>query len=132
MADTELLFANQNVNMVSLRLAGLIGPGRMPGKFFAGKTQVPNGHAPVNLIHLNDAIGVIHRLVEDENASGVFNGCAPVHPTKKEFYSLAAQLEGLEKPGFLPEKTSWKVISSARLLDYQFEYPSPMAWLRSL
>lgn len=135
MADTEALLANQKVNMVSLRLAGLIGPGRMPGKFFAGKTLISNGLAPVNLIHLNDAVGIIHQLVEDENASGVFNGCAPGHPTKKDFYTLAAELEGLEEPGFLPEKKSWKIILSTRVtevLGFQFQYPSPTDWLRSL
>lgn len=135
MANTERVLANQNVDMISLRLAGLIGPGRFPGRFFAGKTKISNGLAPVNLIHLDDAIGILHRLIEDENVTGIFNGCAPDHPTKKEFYSLATELEGLEKPGFLSEKTSWKIVSSSRLrseLNYRFEYPSLMDWLHSM
>lgn len=135
LAETEERLVKANVKVICLRLAGLIGPERMPGKFFAGKTMVPNGLAPVNLVHRRDAIGIIHRLIQHEHAFGIFNGCAPIHPTREEFYTLAARLEGLEEPSFLPEKTSWKVISSARVkleLDYEFEYPSPMDWLRSL
>lgn len=132
MADTESYLGKQNVNLISLRLAGLIGPGRMPGKFFAGKTQIPNGLAPVNLIHQNDAIGILHCLIKDGNASGIFNGCAPTHPTREEFYTLAAELEGLAKPDFVSEKTAWKTVSSVRManhLNYQFEIPSLMDWL---
>jgi hypothetical protein len=48
---------------------------------------------------------------------------------------MAADLEGLQRPDFISEKTVWKIVSSARLtheLDYHFENPSPMDWLRSL
>lgn len=134
MADTERIIEQQNLKVVILRLAGLIGPGRMPGKFFSGKTQVANGLAPVNLIHLNDVIGIIHCLIENEDATGIFNGCAPVHPAKQDFYTLAAEREGLVKPTFLQEKDSWKIITSARVskeLKYQFEHPSPSDWISS-
>ncbi|WP_340381372.1 SDR family oxidoreductase [Daejeonella sp.] len=135
LAKTEILLAKQNVNTISLRLAGLIGPGRMPGRFFAGKTQVADGLAPVNLIHLDDAVGIILSLIANKDAYGNFNGCAPIHPTREEFYTLAAEIEGLEKPDFISEKNRWKIISSTRLaaeLDYQFEILSPMDWLRSI
>lgn len=135
MADTETLLNKLDVNVISLRLAGLIGPERMPGKFFAGKSEIPNGLSPVNLIHLNDVIGIINCLVKDRNAAGIYNGCAPSHPRKEEFYTLAAELEGLEKPDFILEKTGGKIISSSRLteeLNYHFEIPSLMDWLYSL
>ena len=44
-----------------LRLAGLVGPGRHPGRFFAGKTA-PDGEHGVNLVHLEDVIGAITLL----------------------------------------------------------------------
>lgn len=134
MADTETLLNQLPVNVICLRLAGLIGPGRMPGRFFAGKSQIPNGLSPVNLIHLNDVIGIISCLVKDLNAVGIYNGCAPTHPAREEFYTLAAEIEGLEKPNFISEKTGWKVISSSRLnkeLGYEFENPSLMDWIYS-
>lgn len=135
MADTENLLNKLDKKVISLRLAGLIGPGRMPGKFFAGKRQIPNGNSPVNLIHLNDVIGIINCLVRDLNAAGVYNGCTPSHPSREEFYSLAAELEGLQKPHFVSEKTGGKLITSSRVsaeLNYHFEIPSLMDWLYSV
>ncbi|MCQ5003221.1 SDR family NAD(P)-dependent oxidoreductase, partial [Escherichia coli] len=41
-----------------LRLAGVVGAGRHPGRFFAGKTA-PDGDHVVNLVHLDDVIGAI-------------------------------------------------------------------------
>lgn len=134
MAETEEIFCKQNVDMISLRLAGLIGPGRMPAKFFAGKTNIPNGLAPVNLIHLNDAIGIIHRLLVNENSSGIYNGCSPSHPTREEFYTFAARVEGMQQPQFISERKAWKIISSTRItseLYYDFEIASLMKWLDS-
>lgn len=131
-AEVEMLFSALPLNVIVLRSAGLIGPQRLPGRFFAGKTNIPNGRAPVNLIHLDDIISSIHCLIENKDASGVYNACAPSHPTKEEFYTLAAKMESMELPHFLPEKTSWKIISSERLenqLNFKFKYPSLMDWL---
>lgn len=46
-----------------LRLAGLVGPGRHPGRFFAGKTA-PDGHHGVNLVHLDDVVSAITLLLQ--------------------------------------------------------------------
>jgi nucleoside-diphosphate-sugar epimerase len=132
MAETEAILANQAVRLVVLRLAGLIGPGRMPGSFFAGRTEVPNGLAPVNLVHLEDVIGVIVNILADRNAAGIYNVCAPSHPARADFYTLAAELEGLPQPGFRLERDKWKVISSNRVeqeLKYTYKYPSISDWL---
>ncbi|WP_411272778.1 SDR family oxidoreductase [Daejeonella sp.] len=135
MADTEMHLNKLPLKVLCLRLAGLVGPGRMPGRFFAGKSQIPNGFSPVNLIHLNDVIGIINCLVNDRNADGIYNGCAPSHPVREEFYTLAAEIEGLNKPDFIQEKAGWKVVSSSRIkeeLNYKFEKPSLMDWLYSI
>lgn len=134
-AEFEKMLNEANSKVIILRLAGLIGPGRMPGRFFAGKTNVPNGLAPVNLIHLDDVIVLISKLIDDENAEGIYNGCAPVHPIKEEFYTLAAKSEGLPLPEFIAEKKTWKVISTERTdkeLDFNYKYVSPMDCLRGL
>ncbi|HAP82964.1 MAG TPA: NAD(P)-dependent oxidoreductase, partial [Enterobacteriaceae bacterium] len=41
----------------------LVGPGRHPGRFFAGKSG-PNGNHGVNLVHLEDVVGAISLLLE--------------------------------------------------------------------
>lgn len=135
MAEAEGHLLHQKIPVVCLRLAGLIGPDRMPGKFFAGKSFIPNGLSPVNLIHLNDVIGIIENVIRKGETKGIFNCCAPSHPTRKEFYTLAAERESLKKPDFVAEKKSWKIVTSARLkseLDYDFKFPSLIDWVRSV
>ncbi|HEY0897347.1 MAG TPA: hypothetical protein VGE15_12395 [Sphingobacteriaceae bacterium] len=108
-----------------LRLGGLIGPGRHPGRFFAGRTDIPNGLSPVNLIHLEDAVGIIRKLAGGEFAPGIYNGCAPDHPSRREFYGLAAGKLGVALPEFRAEKKSWKIIRSEKVrqeLGYRFRY----------
>lgn len=131
--EVEILFRSLPLNVIILRLAGLIGPKRLPGKFYMGKMNIPNGHAPVNLIHLDDVINIINCLIDTHQAEGVYNGCAPSHPSKEEFYTLAAKMEQLEAPQFIPENIKWKLITSERILNelsYSFKVPSLMDWLR--
>ncbi|WP_276360303.1 SDR family oxidoreductase [Daejeonella sp. H1SJ63] len=134
-AEFEEMLNGLKTKVVVLRLAGLIGPGRTPGRFFAGKTNIPNGLAPVNLIHLDDVIALVSTLINDENAGGIYNGCAPIHPSKEEFYTLAAKTEHLVEPQFIAERKDWKVISTERTdreLNFTYKYASLMDWLKNL
>ncbi len=122
----------KNIDVIILRLAGLIGPGRSPARFFAGKTNIPNGLAPVNLIHLDDAISLFCKVIETPKNNGIYNGCAPKHSTKQDFYTLAAQKETLTLPQFLPEKKRWKTVNSGRLkqeLNFEFKYADLMGYI---
>ena len=133
MLSAEQLISREiKIPVLILRLAGLIGPSRHPGRFFAGKADIPNGLSTVNLIHQLDAIGIIRKLIDTDAAPGIYNGCAPNHPTRQEFYTLAAQKLGTELPIFLPEKDKWKIISSDKVerdLQYEFQVPRLMEWL---
>ena len=107
-----------------IRFAGLIGPDRNPGRFFAGKMNIPNGLAPVNLIHQTDAVGIACKILENQAFGRIYNACSPDHPSKKDFYTLAAKNTGLLAPLFLEEKKDWKVVSSLnvpKFLNYKFE-----------
>jgi hypothetical protein len=107
-----------------IRFAGLIGPGRDPGRFFAGKTDVPNGNAPVNLVHLKDCLGLSWAIIERLAFGHMFNAVAPQHPSRAEFYMQAAERSGLEKPHFISEKRTWKIIESVnvpKLLQYTYK-----------
>ncbi|SDM05795.1 Nucleoside-diphosphate-sugar epimerase [Daejeonella rubra] len=135
LAETEALLSSLNMKVILLRLSGLIGPKRMPGRFFAGKTNIPNGLAPVNMIHQDDVISLINCLIDFETAEGVYIGCSPSHPSKEEFYTLAASSEQLNPPTFISEKLRWKLISSERTnreLNFTYKYPSLMDWLRKI
>lgn len=108
-----------------IRFAGLIGPDRNPGRFFAGKTDVPNGLAPVNLIHQTDAVGIAAAILEKQAYGRIYNACSPHHPTKKEFYTEAAKTSGLIEPLFIDEKKDWKVVESVNVPEFlQYDFQS--------
>ncbi|MBE5318347.1 SDR family oxidoreductase [Pedobacter sp. MR2016-19] len=111
-------------NCTVIRFAGLIGPDRNPGRFFAGKSNVPNGLAPVNLIHQTDAVGIAVKLLEKQAFGRTYNACSPNHPAKMEFYTHAAKSTGLAEPNFIAEKKDWKIVESVNVpefLGYAFE-----------
>jgi len=125
----ESIVKSCSMDWTIIRLAGLAGPNREPGRWFAGKKDVPNGLAPVNMIHLTDAIGVSIKAIENRQSIGeIFNACSDKHPTKIEFYQAQAAKLSLEKPKFLEELKEYKIISNAKIkeeLNYQFFYSDP-------
>ncbi len=116
-----------------LRFGGLVGPGRMPGRFFAGKSDIPNGRAPVNLIHLEDCIGITLRLLNMELVPVYLNAVSPDHPTRSTFYTAAAGKQHLPLPEFIDEQLDWKVVQSTRmeLLGYDFIIKDWMTWIQN-
>ena len=114
-----------------LRFAGLIGPNRHPGRFFAGKINVPNPLGPVNLIHLEDCIQIIAAIINQDKWNEVYNASSDEHPTRQEFYTSATVALNLPLPHFATptSKDIFKIISSEKLkkdLQYRFIYPNPM------
>jgi len=126
-AEVEKSLLALPMNVIILRLAGLFGPGRSPGRFFSGKSNIPNGLAPVNMIHQDEVIGIINALIDSDTAKGVFIGSTPSHPSKQEFYTLAARLDKLPEPNFIQEKLNWKIVESERVemeLGFSYKFPS--------
>ncbi|EPM6512009.1 SDR family oxidoreductase, partial [Shigella flexneri] len=113
-----------------LRLAGLVGPGRHPGRFFAGKTA-PDGEHGVNLVHLEDVIGAITLLLQAPKGGHIYNICAPAHPARNVFYPQMARLLGLQPPQFRNSLDSGKgkIIDGSRIcneLGFEYQYPDPL------
>ncbi|HMB92580.1 MAG TPA: SDR family oxidoreductase [Rhodothermales bacterium] len=123
------LQADTHFDTTILRLAGLYGHGRHPGRFLAGRKDLDNGGAPVNLVHRDDVIAIAAQVITDEVRGAVFNVCADVHPMRKTFYRQAARHLGLEPPTFASdEATSYKIVSNEQVkkrLGYQFQHPDP-------
>lgn len=131
----QIFRTNKHFNTTVIRMAGLFGPNRHPGRFFAGKASVANGLAPVNLIHLDDCVAIIKKVVALEYWNQTINACAPHHPGRKEFYTEAVKLYGGAVPEFVEENRQSKIISSAKLckdLDYQFIHPNLIDSLHTL
>jgi nucleoside-diphosphate-sugar epimerase len=132
--DLEGLFTiNNRFETVILRFGGLVGPGRMPGSFLSGKKDIPNGLAPVNLIHRIDCIGVITQLLVLRESPAYVNAVAPDHPTRQLFYTTAAGVQQLPLPQFILEKNSWKVVTSKfkEELSYEYQVSDWMRWLQN-
>ncbi|MFA4870497.1 MAG: NAD(P)H-binding protein [Pedobacter sp.] len=128
----QLLHDQKEFTSTIIRFAGLVGPQRHPGRFFAGKTHVPNGKAPINLIHLNDCVGLSMAILENENFGYTFNACAPDHPSKQVFYTLATINAQLSPPLFVDELLSWKKVSTvhSHLLNYNYLVSDWINWLK--
>lgn len=113
-----------------VRMAGLIGPGRHPGRFFKNDKLVEQPGSPVNLIHQTDCVNIIGRIIEQKAWGEVFNACADSHPTKRDFYHQAKQILGQPPPNFNPSnEPAFKVVSNQKLrrvLNYEFVYDDLM------
>lgn len=124
--EAEQLLGQLGVKLTICRLAGLTGGQRIAGRFLAGKTDLPNGNAPINLVHQEDCIRVIYQIVVQEQWNEIFNVCGDGHPEKKAFYTLQALKMGLVPPTFAPDatpKTGYKIVSNAKVkmrLSYKF------------
>jgi nucleoside-diphosphate-sugar epimerase len=127
----EKLFMEREEWLTTIvRFAGLVGEDRRPGRFMAGKKDVPGGDAPVNLIHRDDCVLILKRIIEQEKWGEIYNACSDVHPMRKDFYPAATMALDLEPPTFLEmAETNFKLISNQKLKDdlpYVFQYPDPM------
>ncbi|MDF9796195.1 nucleoside-diphosphate-sugar epimerase [Catalinimonas alkaloidigena] len=126
----EQILHNQNRFQISiLRFCGLYNRERNPGRFLAGKELSSSGKDRVNLIHQEDCIRIIMKLIEKESWGETFNACGDQHPEKEQFYPVAAKHLGLTPPSFDDKASaSYKIINSGKLkqkLDYSFAYPDP-------
>ncbi len=100
-----------------LRLSGLIGPDRHPGRFLAGKMGVKGGNAGVNLVHQDDVIAAIYLLIERSSGGHIYNLCAPSHPRKRDFYRQMAQQLGVVPPSFDEGEDKDDRASLGRIID---------------
>ncbi len=99
-----------------IRFGGLYGPERHPGRFFAGRKNLTGAKNPVNMIHLEDCLGVISAIIEQDIWGETFNACSPVERTRESFYQSAAVDLGLEPPSFSEMPAAYKKVSVEKLL----------------
>lgn len=127
-----LLTQNRNFKTTVLRFGGLIGADRNPARFLSRKVDAVSGTKPVNLIHQDDCIGIILKIINQEAWGETFNACCPAHPTRQDFYERASKVSGIPAPKFSGEKVPFKLVDSSKLihvLNYEFKYPSPLDYL---
>ncbi|WP_374402441.1 SDR family oxidoreductase [Flavobacterium sp.] len=125
-----LLQSNKDFKTTVIHFGGLLGDDRHPVKFLAGRTNVENPDAPVNMIQREDCIGIIEKALNfarDDNWewNQNFNAVAPQHPTRKTYYHKKAEILNLPLPTFAKNSESkGKIISSEKvetILGYSFQ-----------
>lgn len=113
-----------------LRFSGLVGPGRHPGRFFRGGKAVRQPAAPINLIHLDDCLGIMDAILGQQAWGETFNGCSDTHPEKRDFYRHVTTMAGMPLPEFIESgELQYKIVSNAKVkaqLAYQFIHPDLM------
>ncbi|MDJ1502670.1 SDR family NAD(P)-dependent oxidoreductase [Xanthocytophaga agilis] len=131
MVQVEYLLRNISAATTILRCGGLMGYGRIPGKYVAGKT-ITTGNVPVNFIYRDDVVEVICEVIEQKKWGVTYNVVAPLHPVRRLVYD-----QNVKDLGFLPpvydDSTlpAHKVISNDKLvqdLKYTFQFPDPVAF----
>ncbi|MFC4701698.1 NAD-dependent epimerase/dehydratase family protein [Glaciecola siphonariae] len=125
-----------------LRLAGLIGLNpdgslRHPVSALARKSNIRNGHHPVNLLHQHDAIAFISAIISVRPERKILHACSLLHPSRREYYTWAGKKLGLGTIDFTPpeddkSKEVGKTIdasASLKALNLRLYYPSPFDML---
>ena len=111
--EAEALIKNSGIPFCILRYGGLISEDRNPATHFSGKSNIPNGGAPVNLIHRDEIIELIGQVIE-KNTYGVFNVVYPNHPTRKEYYEKQCIKRGLLACEFTEDGTG-KIVNGSKI-----------------
>jgi nucleoside-diphosphate-sugar epimerase len=124
----QLLQSNPNFKTTILRFGGLIGEDRHPIHFLAGRKNLDNPNAPINLIHQDDCIGIILKIIKLDCWNETFNAAAPSHPSRKDYYTQKAIDFNLALPEFNSENPTFgKTILSSKVenvLGYTFTKPN--------
>jgi len=125
LASERLLQSNTNFKTTLVRFGGLIGDDRHPIKFLAGRKNIENPDAPINMIHQEDCIGIIEKIIQTNSWNETFNAVAPFHPYRKDYYTQKAIEWNLPLPEFNninPSVGKWIVSAKIKaVLDYTFK-----------
>ena len=123
----QLLYAGEQAlqqfpHCITLRLAGLMGPGRHPGHSVAGKT-LSNPNGAVNMVHALDILSAVKTLIADNAwSSGLYNLSCPVLITREEFYLQAAELAQTEVTFVQDATPSRHVLAEEFCRKFDFKY----------
>ena len=125
--ETErILRVSLKDQLVIVRLAGLVAEDRLPVKMMSGSGKVYNGNEYCNLIHKQDAVGLISFLILNNVEVPIVNACAPVHPKKEDYYTQMADAVGVVVPKFEKGPTGKLILSDLSIsLGYKYQIPNP-------
>lgn len=114
---SEKIYQNTSTPSCILRLSGLVGPDRHPGRFFRRRPDASLAKVPINLIHLDDVIEVFDWVIDHLPCDDVINVTSIEHPPKFDFYSKVYESYFQESARFqlLSDQSAYKLISAKKL-----------------
>lgn len=120
--QNERIVAESGLNTVIVRLGGLMGPKRHPGRFLSGKSLSSSANATVNMVHQEDAVNGLQFIAEIAVPEPIINLVTPHHPTKEAFYDGATKQLGMLPVSFEKAGKEPRIISSDLLLKLGFKF----------
>lgn len=122
----ELFINTSSFKTTVVRFGGLIGGSRKPARYLAGRKDLNDGNAPVNLIHRDDCINILVEIIKQDAFENIFNAVNPHHPKKSDYYIQKAAEMCLEPPTFAQGDSDeiFKQVDSENLrkvLGYEFK-----------
>lgn len=83
-----------------LRFGGLYGKERHPGKYLAGKKNIPEGDKPISLVSLEETIAATKEVIQHRVQKDTLTIIGKDRRSKREFYTEYCRLNGLPLPEF--------------------------------
>ena len=118
------LMGLKDVNLIILRLGGLVGVNRNP-IFSLAKKNIVKLEGRINLIHQKECILIISELIKIPFSNNIFNCVYPYHPLKKDYYEKQALLRNLRLNKIIYSTKNEKTINSTKIskfLNYKFKF----------
>jgi nucleoside-diphosphate-sugar epimerase len=122
--EAETLMQNMIDKLIILRLGGLMGDSRIAGRW-SKISSFSEGY--VNYVHIDDVIGVIKMLIENNFQKELLNVVAPIHPLRSEVHFSNSEKFGFKLGTF--KGMTHRVVKSNKLIEklgYKFLYPNPL------
>ena len=131
LSEIESLFkSNTSFKATIIRFSGLIGYDRKPGKFFKNGKIIQNPEGFINLIHRDDCLQIIEKIIELNIWNETLNASTDTNPSRREFYTKEFAKEKRNSPIFNEQSLNeYKIVSNEKLknvLSYKFKYSDLM------
>ena len=128
--EQDILKADR-VQGTVIRFGGLYGGSRELGRFLSqGRAAARDSESRVNLIHLDDCVEIVCRVLSGNVTGEILNAVSDGHPTRRELYTHKARQLGLPEPVFSAgSHQADKIVSNRKiktLLAYTFIHPDPL------
>ncbi len=111
----EEVIRTAQASTVIIRPGGLIGGHRHPIKYLAGKKDLDNATAPVNLTDRTHLINIIIKSITGQVTVPTIHAISEAHDTRQSYYIKKAQEQNLEPPVFNDQPSVGKKVTSVIL-----------------